>query len=117
MYSEEDHSYHSHYSEENIYKLAYKYSNQTFEFKECDSFVVFISNENKHVPMWKQRLSSNEKEPVLWDYHVIYVIPNEDGEAHVIDLDSTLGYRVPFAKYMKETFHPDAPLANRDHDQ
>eukprot|EP01032_Pedospumella_encystans_P011195 gene11195-13033_t len=71
MYSEEDHSYHSHYSEENIYKLAYKYSNQTFE----------------------------------------------DGEAHVIDLDSTLGYRVPFAKYMKDTFHPDAPLANRDHDQ
>jgi len=117
MYSNQDNSYHSHYSEENIYQLAFKYKNQIFDHDgSSESFVVFVSNDNLHVPLWKQRVSPNPDQPVLWDYHVIFLIRSES-ELTVIDLDSTMGYRVPFETYVKETFRPEFPLTNKDYKQ
>lgn len=108
MYSDEDHSYHSHYSEENIYKLAFKYKNQFFDHEDSpnNSFVVFISNEDRHVPLWKQKVGMIEGQPVVWDYHVIFLIRNDEGLS-VIDLDSSIGYRVPFDTYVQQTLRPD----------
>ncbi len=115
MYFEGDHSYHAHYSEENVYKLAFTYKNGKFDYDNgSEAFVVFISNLTKHVPMWHQRIGPDDELPIMWDYHVIYVLFT-DGEANVIDLDSKLGYRVPFEKYMKETFRPESPWTNKDY--
>lgn len=108
-----DEAYHAHYCEENVYKLAYKYKNLICEGEEYDSYVVFISNDAKQTPLWEQNLAPAPGQPVVWDYHVVFMIRSEEGVS-VIDLDTTLGYRVPFEEYMKKTFRPDVPLTNEE---
>ena len=111
MHTTHDEAYHSHYCEENIYKLAFKYKNLYVEGEDYDSYVVFISNDSKQTPLWDQKLAPVEGQPILWDYHVVFVIRSEEG-ASVIDLDTNLGYRVPFNEYVQKTFRPDVPLSD-----
>ncbi|XP_037329938.1 protein N-terminal glutamine amidohydrolase isoform X2 [Pungitius pungitius] len=67
--SREDCVYTSCYCEENVWKLCeFVRSERTAPLEEL--FVVFISNENRKVPLWKQR-SGHGEQPVIWDYHVV----------------------------------------------
>lgn len=109
-------AYHSHYCEENIYKLAFKYKNLYAEAEDYDSYVVFISNDERAVPLWEQKTAPAFGRETLWDYHVIFVIRSAEGTT-VIDLDSNLGYRVPFEEYVKKTFKPDMPMSEKKHEQ
>ena len=72
-----DQSYTSCYCEENVWKLCDKIRNTKnliYLQEEDKAFVVFISNENRTVPLWRQSASEEEEGLVIWDYHVILII-------------------------------------------
>ncbi|MQL86158.1 hypothetical protein Taro_018686 [Colocasia esculenta] len=98
------------YCEENIYFLCKQLS--LFGIAESeghDLFVVFISNEEKQVPLWHQKASKRVDGLVVWDYHVICIQSRRrEGDIHPIvwDLDSTLPFPLPLNRYMAETFQP-----------
>ncbi|GAX80286.1 hypothetical protein CEUSTIGMA_g7724.t1 [Chlamydomonas eustigma] len=80
--------------------------------KQC--WVVFISNENKQVPLWFQASGDPEQDGlVVWDYHVIMIqdlsdfkgegtFQDSSSEALVWDLDSTLTFPTPFGQYAEK---------------
>lgn len=112
--------YTSCYCEENIYLLAQTFRNQLQHEEEVfpwDIYVVFISNDNKTVALWRQKA---RKEIVVWDYHVILVLrprlatcssDNEDcpvntakHEAWIYDFDTRLAVPSSAGSYMADTF-------------
>lgn len=112
--SKEECIYTSHYCEENIWMLVKKIQETTPEnLPNC--FVVFISNENKYIPLWRQSSSKHENGLVVWDYHVIMVYYNGI-KSWVYDLDTQLSFPSQFSEYSKETFKSDDflnPLCHR----
>uniref|UniRef100_A0A1B6G201 Protein N-terminal glutamine amidohydrolase n=1 Tax=Cuerna arida TaxID=1464854 RepID=A0A1B6G201_9HEMI len=101
----EDCVYTPHYCEENIWMLAKKIQERNPEkLKFC--YPVFISNENNHIPLWRQRVGKDEDGLVVWDYHVIMVYYNEEA-SWVYDFDTQLKFPTPFSEYSKETFKSD----------
>ena len=80
------------YCEENVWKLCELIKDKGENLLERYS-VVFISNEAKTVPLWKQKASSQGQDMdylVIWDYHVILLEsqPQSDTEE-----DKTSGLR------------------------
>ncbi|TSK31442.1 Protein N-terminal glutamine amidohydrolase [Bagarius yarrelli] len=69
-------------------------------------YVVFISNENKTIPIWRQK-SSRGNEPVIWDYHVVLLHMNPQGQSFVYDLDTALPFPCLFDVYSREAFRSD----------
>lgn len=112
--SKEDCIYTAHFCEENVYMLVKKIQEKSPDnLPYC--YVVFISNENTYVPLWKQSSSKQENGLVLWDYHVIMVFFNGT-KSWVYDLDTQLTFPSPFSEYSKETFKSDDflnPLCHR----
>ncbi|KJE90928.1 hypothetical protein CAOG_002156 [Capsaspora owczarzaki ATCC 30864] len=105
--------YASCWCEENVYHLCLHASQTAWEqnmrashtvnnFIEQAS-VVFISNPSRKTPIWCQRLSQPGC-PVVWDYHVVLVLPAPSG-VMVYDLDTTLGF--PSASEFLKTFSSD----------
>ena len=89
--------YTPYYCEENIWQMCKKVlQNQPDELQFC--FAVFISNENKTIPLWNQITSETNGEVVVWDYHVIFVHTMEQGSL-VYDLDCSLPFPVSFQQY------------------
>lgn len=74
-------------------------------------FCVFISNEGKKVPIWKQKAGDVANEGlVIWDYHVILCVRNLTNnveEDEIIDYDTTLPYHCPLKSYLQQSFRPD----------
>ncbi|KAI7901679.1 N-terminal glutamine amidase-domain-containing protein [Cokeromyces recurvatus] len=72
-------------------------------------FVVFISNEKRSVPLWKQLAGiKNDRPFVIWDYHVIlYYRPAKLENSLIYDFDTTLPFPCQALEYVKETFKPD----------
>jgi len=64
-----------------------------------DRRVVFISSARGRVAMRKQRAGGLQ--PVLWDYHVVLLAGGK-----VWDLDTTLGFPVDLAAWVKDSFVP-----------
>lgn len=60
---------------------------------------VFITNEARVVPTWRQRAG----DPVWWDYHVILCAHAPSGW-RALDLDSTLGWAIPAADWIEGSF-------------
>ncbi|KAI7891808.1 N-terminal glutamine amidase-domain-containing protein [Mucor mucedo] len=91
------------YCEENIYLLC-----KEIEEKQPDMLhstnVIYISNDIKMVPLWKQKAGVDEQ-PVVWDYHVILFV-QKDKEALVYDYDSVLSFPCTAEEYITETFKP-----------
>lgn len=77
-----------------------------------DLFVVFISNEKKQVPLWRQKASNRADGAVLWDYHVICIQRKSGSDLPplVWDLDSSLPFPSPLATYVSETIRPSFSL-------
>ncbi|XP_043693605.1 protein N-terminal glutamine amidohydrolase isoform X1 [Telopea speciosissima] len=101
------------YCEENVYLLCKKLSMiGVADAEGSDLFVVFISNENRHVPLWHQKASSRADGVILWDYHVICIQKNREGKDpyQVWDLDSTLPFPAPLAHYVSEAVRPSFQL-------
>jgi hypothetical protein len=72
-------------------------------------WVVFISNPERQVPVWMQRASRAENQPVVWDYHVIALAQGEP-QPTIWDLDSRLGCPTKACDYYRHSIFPNAHL-------
>ncbi|KAL3982812.1 N-terminal glutamine amidase family protein [Acanthocheilonema viteae] len=96
------------YCEENIWKLCKKVSASLEDLNCCS--VVFISNKNRMVPLWKQRVAETVgRDYVIWDYHVI-LLYSKSGSVLVYDFDTALSFPCDAQTYWIETFHPELNL-------
>lgn len=103
-----DCSYFPCYCEENVWKLCQDVSIR-HPSELCKCSVVFVSNEKRTVPMWRQRAGKDEEKLVIWDYHVLFLY-HPDDRCLVFDLDSELPFPTYFHKYVTETFRTDQIL-------
>ncbi|KAM4630779.1 protein N-terminal glutamine amidohydrolase isoform 1-T1 [Polymixia lowei] len=98
--------YTSCYCEENVWKLC-EFINAERQNLVGEVYAVFISNERRMVPLWKQR-SGHGDEPVIWDYHVILLhVSSQWGQSLVYDLDSVLPFPCPLQLYAAQAFRSD----------
>ncbi|KAJ6455725.1 N-terminal glutamine amidase-domain-containing protein [Mycena sanguinolenta] len=88
------------YCEENIYLLC-----QAFISRQEDVSVVFISNENKTVALWNQKL--REGSVVVWDYHVVLLLRSQDQRRWIYDFDTRLPFPCLLKDYLALTFRQD----------
>ncbi|CAE1291833.1 NTAQ1 [Acanthosepion pharaonis] len=58
------------------------------------------------VPIWQQKIQKSE-DPVVWDYHVIFLWKN-GLNTYVYDLDSCLPFSCKFEIYLKEAIKQDS---------
>lgn len=97
------------YCEENIYLLCKEVQVKQADLLKCCS-VVYISNENRMVPLWKQKAGVGEQ-PVIWDYHVIMLFqPDSESTPLVYDYDTVLPFPCPADEYTYKTFKPEIGL-------
>ncbi|VAH06966.1 unnamed protein product [Triticum turgidum subsp. durum] len=62
------------YCEENVYLLCKELIRAGLaDPAGNDLYAVFISNEEKKIPLWYQKASRTNDGFVLWDYHVICI--------------------------------------------
>ncbi|XP_052559953.1 protein N-terminal glutamine amidohydrolase isoform X1 [Tympanuchus pallidicinctus] len=100
--------YTSCYCEENVWKLCeYIRSQDRYPLEEF--YAVFISNDRRMIPLWKQK-SGHGDEPVVWDYHVILLHVPGGEQNFIYDLDTVLPFPCPFEMYSAEAFRPDDSL-------
>lgn len=111
-----DQTYTSCYCEENVWKLCDKIQNSKNLrnlVEKGNVYAIFISNENKTVPLWQQSASENEDGLVVWDYHVILAMKGE--KCMVFDLDTKLPYPCEFEQYSERTFQSDDDIMEKFH--
>lgn len=91
--------------QENIYKLASIISDSitTTNTTTTASYVVFVSSKKQKTPIWGQRLCTNTSSPVVWDYHVLFLIINSD-KKYIYDYDSILSFPCSALEYCKNSF-------------
>ncbi|XP_073337994.1 protein N-terminal glutamine amidohydrolase [Pagrus major] len=103
--SRENCVYTSCYCEENVWKLCeFVRTERTTPLEEL--FVVFISNENRMVPLWKQK-SGRGDQPVIWDYHVVLLQVRVQSEPLIYDLDSELSFPCSLQLYAVQALQSD----------
>ncbi|XP_056447442.1 protein N-terminal glutamine amidohydrolase [Gadus chalcogrammus] len=101
--------YTSCYCEENVWKLCEFVNAQTPDLLR-EVYAVFISNERRTVPLWKQK-SGPGNEPVIWDYHVILLHKSSQwGQSFIYDLDSVLDCPCDLQLYAEQAFRSDKGL-------
>ncbi|CAJ0571485.1 unnamed protein product, partial [Mesorhabditis spiculigera] len=66
-------------------------------------FVVFLSNEERAFSIFEQKACREDRDYVIWDYHVI-LVEKVDGASKVYDLDTRLDFPCPFTEYCEESF-------------
>lgn len=106
-------AYTPHYCEENVWKLADKIrleNNRCLQY--C--YVVFVSNQNCLVPLWKQKAGKDVDGLVVWDYHV-FLIYEGHNTTWVFDLDTLLQFPARFVDYFIQTFKSDDILKPEFH--
>lgn len=108
------------YCEENAWRVAFRHTHSSDNRKPSNEeedvweyYVVFISNQLRCCPLFKQRAVAPD-EYVSWDYHVIVIRTREscstssDGDnknaTEVLDVDSWLQYSCPIEEYLDGTF-------------
>lgn len=94
------------FCEENVWRLCYR---RMRDQTENISFVVFISNNIKCVPMFHQCASSDSGKPCCWDYHVILLCATPNKEVLVYDIDSVLPYPTKLQAYLEQSFAYEEP--------
>ncbi|KAM4705637.1 protein N-terminal glutamine amidohydrolase [Rhinophrynus dorsalis] len=99
--------YTSCYCEENIWKLC-EYIRDHGPRPLEEFFVVFISNDHRMIPIWKQQCRKGD-EPVIWDYHVILLHVSGD-ENFIYDLDTVLPFPSSCDSYIREALRSDSQM-------
>uniref|UniRef100_A0A1B0ES12 Protein N-terminal glutamine amidohydrolase n=1 Tax=Glossina morsitans morsitans TaxID=37546 RepID=A0A1B0ES12_GLOMM len=109
-----DCSYVSCYCEENVWKLCEQVKKTRIdELNKC--YAVFVSNEGRTVPLWRQKAGRGDDQVVIWDYHVFFMHNPSPNRCLVFDLDTTLPFPTYFHKYVTETFRSDLALRPEHH--
>jgi len=109
-----DCTYHSCYCEENVWKLCDNIRNSAGDTDLSSCYVVFISNEDRVIPIWMQKSSKREDKLVLWDYHVILLLEC-DSRTLVYDLDTALSFPSEFADYASKSFRSEELMTPNYH--
>ncbi|XP_072304487.1 protein N-terminal glutamine amidohydrolase [Eucyclogobius newberryi] len=109
----EDCVYTSCYCEENVWQLCSWFRSEA-EVKVQDFRVLFISNHQRTVPLWKQKSCKGDF-PVIWDYHVILLWSGPGLEPLVFDLDSVLDFPCSLQEYVSRALRPDQDLDPQYH--
>ncbi|XP_053106607.1 protein N-terminal glutamine amidohydrolase isoform X2 [Hemicordylus capensis] len=94
------------HSEENVWKLCEFIQNRN-QYPLEEFYAVFISNDRKMVPLWKQQAGCGDQ-PVIWDYHVVLLHTSSRGQNFIYDLDTVLPFPCPFDTYVEEAFKSDS---------
>ncbi|KAF9501004.1 hypothetical protein BDN71DRAFT_1501767 [Pleurotus eryngii] len=113
--------------EENVYLLIQQFllSHITASW---DVFAIIVSNVDKSVALWNQKLAQHDLYPVVWDYHVVMALrlrtasssglQQSDGaddlgdttgaicRCWVYDFDTRLGLPCPAERYITQSFCP-----------
>ena len=98
--------YTSCYCEENVWQLCHIIKSNSLL---NDVSVIFISNEGKSVPIWRQRATQYGDECqglVIWDYHVVLAFK----DLLIFDLDTDLEYPEKLKVYFDEAVKTDESL-------
>ncbi|XP_075438357.1 protein N-terminal glutamine amidohydrolase isoform X1 [Ascaphus truei] len=103
-----DCQYTSCYCEENVWKLC-EYIRDHGQRPLEEFSAVFISNENKMIPIWKQQ-SGRGDDPVIWDYHVILLHVSRGGQHFIYDVDTVLPFPCSCDIYLREALKSDRIL-------
>ncbi|XP_037120128.1 protein N-terminal glutamine amidohydrolase [Syngnathus acus] len=106
-------AYSSCYCEENVWNLCELVRRERSAPLQ-ELFVVFISNDNRTVPLWKQKSACGEQ-PVIWDYHVVLLHVRAGFEATVYDLDSVLPFPCDLKLYAARALRTDGSLRPEYH--
>ncbi|XP_056254730.1 protein N-terminal glutamine amidohydrolase isoform X1 [Seriola aureovittata] len=110
--------YTSCYCEENVWKLCeFVRQERTVPLEQL--FVIFISNKNRMVPLWKQKSGHGDR-PVIWvcdvtDYHVILLQVGLQSDSLVYDLDSELSFPCSLKLYAAQAFRSDRNIRPEYH--
>ncbi|XP_071594412.1 protein N-terminal glutamine amidohydrolase isoform X2 [Heliangelus exortis] len=96
------------YCEENVWKLC-DYIRSQGQYPLEEFYAVFISNDRRMIPLWKQK-SGHGDQPVVWDYHVILLHVSSGEQNFIYDLDTVLPFPCPFDMYSVEAFRSDDSL-------
>ena len=88
------------YCEENIFHLC-----QEPRFAARDPAALFVSGSSGECVMWRQKQAPGSA--MSWDYHVILLVRDP---WEIWDFDTTLGFPVPAAPYLRWSFRPDVEL-------
>lgn len=105
------------FCEENCWRLLYRHLNSSSSASRWEYFAVFISNENRACPMFRQR-ASEATDYVCWDYHVVVLRrPRDDGigteRTEILDVDTRVGYPTSLESYLAGSFpHASSPDVN-----
>ncbi|XP_061905275.1 protein N-terminal glutamine amidohydrolase isoform X7 [Entelurus aequoreus] len=105
--------YTSCYCEENVWKVC-EFIRKEKSFPLEEFFVIFISNDNKMVPLWEQK-SAQGQQPVIWDYHVVLLHDCARSESFLYDLDSVLPFPCNLKMYAKHALRSDHSLSPEYH--
>lgn len=105
--------YTSCYCEENIWKLC-DMIRVRYPDKLSQCFAVFISNDQRKVPIWYQKSAPHSYMPVIWDYHVI-MIHKQGQVADVYDFDTTLSFPNKFEDYMEYAIRSNENISLSQH--
>ncbi|KAG4078606.1 hypothetical protein HA402_011365 [Bradysia odoriphaga] len=101
-------------SEENVWKLCEQVKKtRPTELAKC--YAVFVSNEGRTVPLWRQKAGRGDDKVVIWDYHVFFMHNPTPNRCLIFDLDTTLPFPTYFHKYVTETFRSDLALRPEHH--
>jgi hypothetical protein len=104
--------YTSAYCEENVWQLAKSLKDQgKLEGKQAAA--VFVSNEGETVAMQQQRSGNGPLGSLVWDYHVVFLLEDDEHKLNVLDLDTTLPFPCPLSEYAQKSFPPAAPRRNQ----
>jgi hypothetical protein len=105
--SREDCVYTKCYCEENVWHLCKRNLSES----RGETFAVFISNPSRSVVIFRQQAGDPDCDGVVvWDYHVILVNVDAEGNALVFDLDSTLPFPVSLNNYVSEALGKEERL-------
>ncbi|UZR93651.1 hypothetical protein [Chondrinema litorale] len=96
--------YQEFYCEENIWHLC-----QQKELQNLNSKVIFLLPLYQYIAVWQSRLAKKNM-PILWDYHVILFVEEENSIWHVYDFDTVLPFKSKAEDYFNVSFsewYPD----------
>ncbi len=97
--------YQAYYCEENVWHLC-----QEPSVGSGPRLAVVISSLGRVCPIWQQRASPADGQPVLWDYHVI-LLHRAQQTWEVWDLDTLLGMPRKASEYISLSFLPPGQLS------
>ncbi|CAL1538321.1 unnamed protein product [Lymnaea stagnalis] len=86
------------YCEENVWKLCERIQQRCSEAELSKCSCVFISNNERKIPLWHQKASKSADRCVIWDYHVI-LLYHDTPVTLVYDLDTELSFPCPLKEY------------------